>query len=215
MAFYIYYNSKGFNLDLNSYLLFIIISFFYVISPGLAVFLVIQYSAIYDYKKIFLLILGNISGLAVLAFISAIGIGVIISNSVFYTNIIKYLGAVVLIYLAFKMIFISNKHKNTKEIIDNNKSFYKQGLLLAISNPKPIVFFTSIYPQFVTSPTNQYLWFFILAITFMFLSFSMLHVYAFLAKNTIGKLLNKENLNIFNKISGIALLITAILIIIV
>jgi len=204
-------------LELDSYLIFISVAFFYISSPGLAVFLVLQYSAIYEYKKIIMIILGNITGLAILAFISAIGVGIIISTSKIFTNIIQIIGALVLFYIGFKMIFNTKKSKNLKEVNIEDKSkynFYKEGLFLALSNPKPIIFFTSIYPQFIQSNEDKNLQFFILAITFMFISFLVLNAYAFISKNTIGKVLNSSRIRIFNIVSGTALIITAILIII-
>lgn len=203
-------------MDLNSYLLYVSVSFFYVISPGLAVFLVIQYAALFSYKSIFMLILGNVIGLGILAFVSAIGIGTVISNSEVLTNIIKLLGSLVLFYLGSKMIFSTKSIQVQSQAQNNEKTmfkYFKEGLLLAVTNPKPIVFFGSIYPQFIVND-NKSLQFFILAITFMLISFISLHVYAYISKNTIGKVLNQSKIKVFNVISGLALIITSIILII-
>jgi len=202
-------------MELDTYLIFIPIAFFYISSPGLAVFLVLQYSAIYSYKNILMLILGNISGLATLAFISAFGVGIIISTSQVLTNIIQIIGALVLFYIGIKMILNSKKTKSNNDVIVLSKSkydFFKEGLFLSLSNPKPIIFFTSIYPQFIVNNDTKNLQFFILAITFMFISFLVLNIYAFISKNTIGKVLNSSRIRIFNIVSGSALILTAILI---
>jgi len=202
-------------MELDTYLIFIPIAFFYISSPGLAVFLVLQYSAIYSYKNILMLILGNISGLATLAFISAFGVGIIISTSQVLTNIIQIIGALVLLYIGIKMILNSKKIKLNNDAIILSKSkydFFKEGLFLSLSNPKPIIFFTSIYPQFIVNNDTKNLQFFILAITFMFISFLVLNIYAFISKNTIGKVLNSSRIRIFNIVSGSALILTAILI---
>ena len=65
-------------------------------------------------------------------------------------------GAIFLVYLGFKMINTTQ----TKISLKNSKkksTFYKEGILLAITNPKPIIFFSSIYPQFVDSNSKTVL----------------------------------------------------------
>ena len=115
------------------------------------------------------------------------------------------------------MILNASKAKIAKKSTtthENDFAYYKEGLLLAVTNPKPIIFFTSIYPQFIQDNDTKSLQFLILACTFMFISFCTLNVYALISKNTIGKVLNNNRLKIFNIVSGTALILTAVFIVI-
>jgi len=205
-------------MEIHNYIYFISMAFAYIVSPGPAVFISINYGAIYGLKQTIYLLFGNTIGLGILAFISAIGVGSLITNSVFLNNAFKIMGALILIYIAIKMIlnskninFIKNNNVVTKQknIID----FFKEGLWLSLSNPKPIIFFISIYPQFINFNENTNIQFLILGLTFMLISFLSLSVYAISSKYTFGKILTKTNAKLFNYFSGFVLIIISIFLI--
>ena len=209
---------------LENYILFVTIAILYIASPGPAVFLAINYGALYGFKRVFITLLGNSTGLAILAFLSAIGIGAIIVNSIFLTNIIKILGAIFLVYICIKMILSyyknKDKSKNSQNIDDvisnqNNLSSYKEGLFLALSNPKPIIFFTSIYPQFIVNSGDGIIkQFFIMGFTFTFLSLLCLSLYAILSLSVFKKFLSVKRVILLNLFSGVTFIILAFFLII-
>lgn len=205
-------------MEINNYIIFISIAFAYIVSPGPAVFIVINYGATFGLKKTMYLVFGNTLGVGILAFISAVGIGALIISIPLLKNTLIIIGAVVLIYLGVKMI------KNTKNLIiiqtidttivhKNKFDFFKEGLMLALSNPKPIIFFMSIYPQFINFTENQTIQFLILGFTFMVISFISLNFYSLLSKYTLGKMLTEKRAKVFNFASGLLLIILAILLI--
>ena len=205
---------KGFYLiSSQDYFIFISIAIAYIASPGPAVFLSINYSAIYGFKRTFITLLGNTTGLGILVFISAVGVGTLIVNSPLVANIIKIIGSIVLLYIGIKMI-MSYRITECIKLDKTNKSFYnsyKEGLILALSNPKPIIFFTSIYPQFIIINGNENQQFFILGCSFMFFSLLCLSLYAIISKYTLGKFLNDKRAKSFNLISGMTFITLAIL----
>lgn len=205
-------------MDNQSYFLFLSIAIAYIASPGPAVFLAINYGAIHGLKKTIFTLLGNTTGLGILAFISAIGIGAIIVNSIYITNFIKILGAMMLLYIGIKMIISSRKAKVLEvKTFDNRKKtmvgFYKEGLLLSLSNPKPIIFFASIYPQFINFNNEATRQFFLLGVTFMVISLLCLVLYALVSKYTIGKVLDERKVRLFNLGSGVVFIFMAFLLI--
>lgn len=88
----------------SQYFLFFTVAFFYIISPGSAVFLSINYGARYGIKKTAVMLLGNSTGHAILAGISALGIGLMIIAAPTLLNTVKLLGACVLTWLGIKML---------------------------------------------------------------------------------------------------------------
>jgi len=207
-------------MSFSNFILFITIAVAYIASPGPAVFIAINYALNCGIKKTAILLLGNSLGLGILAFISAIGIGAIIVASAFLTKLLQIIGALVLIYMGVKMILKAYHLKTinieVKSCSKDYFSYFKEGLLLALTNPKPIIFFTSIYPQFIdfsANISNLIFQFFILGITFMALSFLILNLYALISKYILGNFLTKDFLKIFNYISGILLIFIAILLI--
>ncbi len=201
---------------LSNYYIFITIAIAYIASPGPAVFISIFYGLDCGIKKTIILLLGNTLGLGILAFISAIGIGAIIISSPILINGLQFVGALVLIYIGLKMIIkaksskISLKTSCTK----NYYSYFKEGLLLSLTNPKPIIFFTSIYPQFVELNSNNIMiQFLILGISFMVLSFLILSSYSVLSRYILGNFLTPRRIEIFNSLSGIILIVLALMLI--
>jgi len=201
-------------MSLTNILLFLSIAIPYIASPGPAVFLTINYSLNYGVNNTIKLILGNTTGLGILALISAIGVGILIISSPFLKTFMQISGALFLIYLGFKMIKKSNvKIKLNK--INTTPSFYKEGVILALTNPKPIIFFSSIYPQFVNISSDKiFTEFFILGIIFMLSSFSILSIYAYFAKKFLNIFITEPyHIKIFNTISGIVIIILGIILI--
>lgn len=205
-------------MDLHQYLIFVSIAFFYIITPGPAVFLAINYGAVHGLKKTATLLLGNSSGLAILATISAFGLGSLIVKSFILLNIVKVLGAIVLFYLGCKMllsVFNGNKHQANKpkavkeqdELMDDSYlSFYKKGLMLALTNPKAIIFFTAIFPQFMTagqSVQSNLLTMLFLGATFAVMSFFCMNTYNVLGQKVLARFLNDTGIKVLNFFSGI------------
>lgn len=105
---------------------------------------------------------GIISGLGVSIGILAhtiaavLGLSALIAQSQFAFTIIKFTGAVYLIYLGFKSFFsTSNSTKEfTKTQKVSDKQALKQGIITCVLNPKVGIFFLAFLPQFA-SPTSS------------------------------------------------------------
>lgn len=82
---------------------------------------------------------------------------------------------------------IENSFDSTLAIQKTSPSAYKltrQGLLIALSNPKAIFFFSALFPQFLNPYDALALQFVVLTSVFMLISFSGLMIYAFIASST-------------------------------
>ena len=127
-------------------------------TPGPAVLFIMTNSALHGWKKAAFAAFGNILGLFCLGIIAIAGLGTILKTSEIIFNIIKYAGAVYLIYLGLKMILQKNLDFSA---IDNHlvltdvssKKIFFQAFGVAMSNPKAIVFLTALFPQFIN--TNE------------------------------------------------------------
>ncbi len=128
------------------------------------------------------------------------------ASTIFFT-VLKFVGTGYLIYLGFKQIINSKSNdimlKNEKKATTYNKfNIFKKGFLLAITNPKPILFFTAIFPLFMDQHTNILPQFLIMTLTFLAISFASLMFYGWVSSNAKSWLENKKRVEIFFKFSG-------------
>lgn len=78
------------------------------------------------------------------------GLSAIIENSVLLFSIIKYAGALYLIYLGIRSFLTKRKETEIEDLpsLSNQKIFF-QGMVTNILNPKVAIFFLSFLPQFI------------------------------------------------------------------
>lgn len=80
------------------------------------------------------------------------GLSIIISKSAYAFTVIKYVGAIYLVYLGImklrsKESFLQSKEENQKR--ENVKNDFWSGFLTNTLNPKVALFFLAFFPQFI------------------------------------------------------------------
>ena len=163
------------------FLLFCLSSLLAVYTPGPAVMLALHNSTQYGWQRTIMSSLGNVSGLLLLSSASAIGLGALLRTSALLFLMLKLAGAAYLIYLGVRQWGSKPTAARQSQVPEGAKSrasLYREWLLLALTNPKAILFITALFPQFIDH--NLPLWpqFALLTMTFMLLSFLALMSYA-------------------------------------
>jgi len=193
-------------MNIDTLLLYLVVAFFYVTSPGPATILAIINGLRANMKTVAITALANVLGLAILSTASILGLGLILTTSATLFMIVKFIGAFYLIYLGIK--FLRNRgglniDENKDEFVQKSKiKYFFEAFILAITNPKPILFFTAIFPQFLDVNSAIAPQFFIMTGIFVSISFFSLCTYAYLAKSSKEYLQNKRSVNIINKLTG-------------
>jgi len=85
---------------------------------------------------------------------AALGISAILATSVTAFNIVKYIGAVYLVYVGIKNLRYAGASLDVPTEFTQHISpwsAFKQGMLVDILNPKVAIFFMAFLPQFVRS----------------------------------------------------------------
>ncbi len=137
--------------DYDFWFTFIGIAILLNVAPGPDVLYILT-KTISSGKKIgFASSLGVCTGALVHIFLAAVGLSAILVTSASAFMIVKYIGVVYLLYLAYK----SFKNSGTKFNVENkqiNDTFWKvfrQGVLIDVLNPKVAIFFMAFLPQFI------------------------------------------------------------------
>ena len=127
---------------------------------------------------------GLITGCIIHTTLLAFGVSAIIkaNENIFFG--IKILGAIYLLYLAFKVYRSSSKVDFNQGAAPKKslKALFVQGFFMNVLNPKVTIFFLAFFPGFLFSETMDTIWqFYILGGIFMFVSFIIFSAIALLA----------------------------------
>mmetsp|Transcript_23190 Transcript_23190/g.39737 ORF Transcript_23190/g.39737 Transcript_23190/m.39737 type:complete len:210 (-) Transcript_23190:9085-9714(-) len=112
---------------------------------------------------------------------AALGLGTVMLANAWVFELIRYFGAMYLIFLAYKAARSawSSKEIATKSFKGGKRTLYAKGLVLHLTNPKAILFFGSLYSLGIPAGTDiQQLVLVILAVGLQ--SFLVFHGYALL-----------------------------------
>ncbi len=186
-------------------MLFCASSLFAVFTPGPTVMLALQNSTQYGWRRTTLSSLGNVSGLLLLSTASAIGLGALLRSSAVLFFGLKLIGAGYLIYLGVRQWLSASVaadcgHGSAQH--RSRASLYREGLLLALTNPKAILFITALFPQFIVHDLPLWPQFVVLTLTFMGLSFSALMTYAVAGHLARGGFISALQSRAFRRGSG-------------
>ena len=180
---------------------FSIASIILALSPGPDNLYVIAQSLANGKKSGVATTLGLVSGCIVHTTLLAFGVSAIISASdtLFYG--LKVIGALYLLYLAFK-VSKSGDHVDLKEKA-TKKSYlklFKQGVIMNLVNPKILIFFLAFFPGFLWNESqNTIFQFYILGILFMIISFIIFSSLAILAGYISSTLNENKSISVLLK----------------
>lgn len=133
-------------------LAFALISFLLIIVPGPNVLFIISRSLMLGRTAGVGTALGGQIGVYVQVAAVAFGIGAVVERSVAVFTVLKLAGAIYLVYLGIQAVRHRNDLGNAMSARAEPKSIRRiaaDGFLVGLTNPKAIVFFIAVLPQFV------------------------------------------------------------------
>lgn len=163
---------------------FALATFALAISPGPDNIYVLMQSIVNGKKYGLATVAGLISGCLVHTTLVAFGVSAIIKQNDTLFFIIKLLGALYLLYLAFKVYQSSAELSLDSGNIPKKSALqlFKQGFIMNVLNPKVSIFFLAFFPGFLFSDTmSTVIQFYVLGLLFMFVSAMVFSTIAFLA----------------------------------
>jgi len=135
----------------------IAITFFIVaVSPGPATLSNAVVSMNHGRKAGLIYGVGLSCGLAFWGLIAASGMGVVLASSVYLLTILKVLGALYLLWLAFLFARSSWQPESDKSITPIKTNWFLQGLVLNLSNPKAVLAWMAALSVGLDSNANAY-----------------------------------------------------------
>ena len=134
------------NLELFS--AFLLITFVLVIVPGPIVTLVIATGATQGTRAAMVTVAGSTLGNALLVGTIAFSLNVIIQYTAAIFEVLRWAGAAYLVWLGVQAWRHAGEAAAAVDV-PRDRVHFRRGLVVALSNPKTIAFFTAFLPQFV------------------------------------------------------------------
>ncbi|MGI5195855.1 LysE family translocator [Streptomyces sp. CA-288835] len=133
-------------------LAFAAMSFLLIVVPGPSVLFVIGRALAQGRRAALTTVVGNTIGAYVLVVAVALGIGSLVERSVLVFTALKLAGGAYLVYLgvkAWRQRGALQAAFNTDAAKADGRRTLREGFAVGIANPKTIVFFAAVLPQFV------------------------------------------------------------------
>lgn len=129
--------------------------------------------------------LGNVTGLSLLSAAAMLGLGMVLQSSAMLFMLLKVAGAAYLLYIGLRHILgrsnIAPPSDTAAQAPRSAGRLYLEAAMVATLNPKPILFFTALFPQFLNAAEPLLPQFFILTGIFTAMSLVSLLAYGSLA----------------------------------
>lgn len=173
---------------------FLITSLVVVLIPGTGVLYTVATGLFAGKRASLFAALGCTLGIIPALLASVFGLAALFHTSALAFQVVKYLGAVYLLYLAWQLwkstaplsVDGENTNKKYTEII-------LKGFLLNILNPKLSIFFLAFLPQFISSTADSaFLQMLMLGGVFMLMTFAVFIVYGFLSGSFREYIINSK-----------------------
>jgi threonine/homoserine/homoserine lactone efflux protein len=126
--------------------------------PGPAMLLVVRRAALRGTRSALATVAGLGAGLYVWALAAAAGLGAVVAASAFAYDVVRLVGAVLLVVLGARALREAWRHRGEGEVAEEPErvarrhsgwAAFSEGLLVQLANPKIAVFLLAFYPQFI------------------------------------------------------------------
>lgn len=185
------------------------------LSPGPAVMLVVACGLAHGWRRSLYATLGILTANALYFAISATGIGSLVAASHDLFTVVRWLGAGYLVYLGLITIFGKPSPLSISNLTGRPSSgaaIFRSAVLLQLANPKSLLTFVAILPQFIDPAEPIGLQMAILAATSILPEFFILLAYGLLASRAREWATQPRYARLTDRVAGSLVLLAGILV---
>lgn len=149
-------------------------------TPGPSQLLILTNSGLHGFARAQATVAGDLSANALQMLAAGFGLAALIAASSTALTVIKWAGVAYLIWLGAKMIRRAKPVSTTSEPSQAHASLralWVQGFFTSAANPKAVVFFAALFPQFITPEAAFWPQFLILSATYIVMDGLFLSAY--------------------------------------
>jgi threonine/homoserine/homoserine lactone efflux protein len=196
-------------MNLSTWWIFVTATFLISAAPGPNMLLIMNQSVRFGLRASMYSMVGCMTALMIMFTLSALGLGVVLQNAPAVFDALRWLGAVYLAYLGYKVwtapvtpISTETNSETPTSSVPHATTLFRTGFFTAGSNPKALLFAAAFLPQFIQASLPQAPQLAILLATFSVLEILWYFIYA-LGGLSMAQQLRKPNiLRWFNRVTG-------------
>ncbi len=155
-------------MSLELYLTFVAASVALALLPGPSIAMFIATSTTKGTRQGLLAYAGNTAGLTILVTAAVIGMAPLLSLASYWFDLIRLVGAIYLVWIGISLVHKAASASGGGGLPATKSSHYfTQGLLVALSNPKVLLFLGAFFPQFLDPSQSMTAQLIVLGSTFL------------------------------------------------
>lgn len=206
-------------MDVSSWWGFVSVALFVTFTPGPAVLMAISNSLSVGPRRAMVGSLGNAVGLLAVSAATTAGLGVLLSTSAKAFLVVKLLGACYLVWLGIKQWRQGERMAGKSALAGDAaasaaeaaaaevaglppRALFLRGVMVALTNPKAILFFAALFPQFMNHPESALRDFVVLTVTFSACAVLAHAFYVVLARALRRGLASPRRVKLMNRTFG-------------
>lgn len=199
-------------MNFEIWLLYVATVLLFMVSPGPSHLLMVSVGMANGFQKSLATAAGDLSANAIQIALAGFGLAAVVTSSQYGFALIKWAGVAYLVWIGIKTIQSSFNQPSNPSINQPSAilNLWLRGFITSAANPKAVVFFAALFPQFLNPTYSLALQVFVLGITYIVIDGLFLLFYGFSSSWLAQKLHNKYHA-LINRISGFGLIATAIL----
>ncbi len=199
-------------MDIGLYLIFLVTTVMLILVPGPAAITVAAQGASYSPSKAFPGVLGVASADVIFFALSATGIASLILTSNLLFSIIKWFGVIYLLYLGATALFSkSGAIKINKKVTKTSRTkLFSQGLIVQLANPKALMYFSALLPQFIDPGEPILFQMFLMGTSCLLADILVYTLFSHMGDRLAKQKMKSWAINLINKAAGITLIATGI-----
>ncbi len=118
------------------------------ITPGPSMLLALDHGIRHGPRRALATALGNVAATALQCGVSLAGLGVLLTRSAWFFGALRYAGAAYLVWCGIRMILAGSGELGPAPARPR-RGLFLQAFLVTLGNPKAVLFFTALFPQFI------------------------------------------------------------------
>lgn len=139
-------------MTLDTWLLYVGTVLLFMLTPGPSHLLMLSVSMTNGFQRSLATAAGDLSANTLQIVLAGLGLAAVVTQSQYGFALIKWAGVAYLMWIGLRQVIASYRHSDAAKpaAIASRKALWLRGFVTSAANPKAVVFFAALFPQFLS-----------------------------------------------------------------